>query len=102
MRKMESIKEFIDEHLDLTLDTNFLWGAFGMAVLTTVVVLMTMFIVKDKRITGYYLTNTNESALVGNTCIYANSNWYPDEKVLCTTDTQKAIDAVKQLNETLK
>ena len=83
-------------------DSDFAWGAFGMAVLATLIVLAVTFVLKEKKVDGYYMSAGGNSTRTEMTCVYAHWTWHPDELAFCTNDVNKAIEAVRQLNQTVR
>ncbi len=96
------------------IDTDFAWGAFGMLLIAAAVILFITFVAKDHQVTRYYAAsgggeltcrwNDDEKRSICNSsiCIWADIPWMADSKAFCTTEVDKALEQLKQLNQTLK
>ena len=82
----------------LPLSAEHFWWSLLYGVCIMVLVFLCLFVTADKRVNGYYLTSTNKEG-VQMTCVYASSNWHPDELVYCSTNINETIEQVRQLNQ---
>lgn len=95
-------------------NTDFVWGSFVMIMIALIITIGVMFIVKDHSVVRYYaddggqqigckwIPEENRTVCSTPVCIWAEVQWAGDTKVYCTSDVDKAIEQIKQLNSTLK
>ena len=95
----QSFDEFVGTITNI--HTPWLWGAFGMVILSIVFSVFLLFVLKDKPVRGYYLAREGNAGVEA-TCIRADVNWDADVISFCTTDTEKAVRLVKELNQTVQ